>query len=107
VRRFVALVLGALLMAGCGGGGSERACGLLEQLPPRVEELTVGQIQELVEAATGSDRARIRAIGGEIQRAVQSRIALERLAPGASRDALEFQLERLREACGDLQEAGP
>jgi hypothetical protein len=105
-RSVAVLVLLGFLMAAC-NAGREEACGMLEELPPRIDEVTVGQVEELSEAALGSERARIRAIGEQLAETLGRREALERLAPGASLDVLEVDLERLREACEDLEEAAP
>jgi hypothetical protein len=103
-RSVAALVLTGLLMTGC-NTGREEACGLLEDLPPQVAEVSVGQVEELAEAAMGSDRAQIRAIGEQLAQTVRRREGLEHLAPGSSIDILEADLQRLREACEDLEEA--
>lgn len=103
-RRPAALVLGAvLLLAGCAGTPDERACGLLEDVPDRVGQASVGQLNEVAEAARVAESAELRSIGEQLALNLARRRALENLAAGSFIDVIQANVDELRRACSDLE----
>lgn len=89
----------ALLLAACGPGEGEPACIHLEDLPGRLSDARLGQLEELATAARQSDTPEIRAIGERIRTTLDQRHALENLAPGATEEVLAVELDELGRAC--------
>lgn len=104
-RRLPAvLVLGAgLLLAGCAGTPDERACGLLEDVPDRVGQTTVEQLNEVAEAAREAESAELRSIGEQLALNLTRRRVLENLAPGSFIEVIQANVDELRRACRDLE----
>lgn len=88
-----------LLLAACSPGQGERACLLLGELPSRLSEARLEQLQELATAARQSAMAEIRSIGDRIMTTLDQRHALENLAPGATLELLAVELDELGSAC--------
>ena len=104
--RLVALALiAALAASACGAGTGERACQLLGGFPAQASEASIGQFEELAQAARSSASPEIQAIGEQMASTVESRHALDNLAPGSTVEILGLELEKLRRACG--LSAGP
>ena len=91
-----------LLLVACTPGGDE-ACGLLEDVPERVGQASVEQVNEVAEAAAESETAEIRDIGEELSVNLARRRVLERLATGSFQDVIQANLDGLRRACRDLE----
>jgi hypothetical protein len=96
------LVSVALLLAAC-TAGTEEACGLLEDVPDRVGQAGVEQLNEVAEAAGESETAEIRNIGEQLAVNLTRRRVLESLAPGSFLDVIQANLDDLRRACRDLE----
>jgi hypothetical protein len=92
-------------MTACNAGGQEQACGLLEDLPPRTAQTSVDQLEEVAEAARESETAKIRKIGQQLSLNLGRTRLFESLAPGSAVEIVDANLEDLRQACRDLEEA--
>jgi hypothetical protein len=104
--RIGTLLLSAVLvLTACNAGGEEEACGLLEDLPRRAAQARVEELEELAESAMGAETAKIRAIGDRIASNLNRRQALEALAPNLAIELIDSDLENLRQACRNLEEA--
>lgn len=98
------LVPAVLVLSACGGSG-ERACDLLEDVPDRAGQASVEQLEEVAEAARESESAEIRDIGEQLSGNLTRREVFERLATGSFLDVIQVNLDELRRACRDLEEA--
>lgn len=103
--RIGTLLLSAVLVfTACNAGAEEEACGLLEDLPPRADQARVAEIQELAQTAMEAETAQIRTIGKRIASNLTRRRALEALAPNLGLELIDFDLEKLRQACLNLED---
>jgi hypothetical protein len=102
-RLGVTIAAVALFVSACGRTPDERACGLAEDLPARVGQASLEEVQEVAQAARDADSEELRTIGVELASNLTRRRALENLAPGSFLDVIQANLDHLRRACGDLQ----
>ena len=100
MRGATLLVLIGLATAACNAGGEE-ACERLDEFPEQVAEATLADVEELADAALDSDTEGIRAVGQQLTMLLERRQALENLAPGASLDVLQTEVDKLQSACSD------
>jgi len=100
LRGATLLVLIGLATAACNAGGEE-ACERLDEFPEQVAEATLADVEELADAALDSDTPPIRAVGEQLTSLLTGRQALENLAPGASVDVLQSELQKLESACSN------
>jgi hypothetical protein len=100
LRSVTLLLLIGLAAVACNAEGEE-ACRRLDEFPARVTEATLGDVEELADAALDSATEEIREVGEQLTSLVEQRQALENLAPGASIDVLQTEIQVLRRACSD------
>jgi hypothetical protein len=103
--RIAALLLSAVLVfSACIAGAQEEACGLLEDLPPRADQARIHELQELAQTAMETETAQIRTIGERIASNLSRRRALEALAANLALELITYDLEKLRQACRNLED---